>query len=137
MGFSTWLYQYRVTLKRESFTQDANGVLTSTGWTVVATDVPCYKEANPNVTRPSAGGRVLLDNWLAMDVWHFEEGFDIRADDAFQNTTVKPDGIPVADHGNWWRVRGAPQAYASLGVLALGRTRLLAFPLGPTFDGET
>jgi hypothetical protein len=129
-------FTYRVNIHRESFVQDANGVLTASGWELVAENVPAYKEAQPNVSRAAVGGRILNDNWLSMDVWHLPEGFDVRADDAIQNVTLADDGSRVADWGDWWRVRGAPQSFASMGLLNLGRMRLLAFPTGPVFDPE-
>lgn len=123
---SELFYDYRVTVKRLGVQHDANGVVTGQGWSVVASDVACYKEPLTSTLAATLAGRIEGDNMFSMDLWHFPEDQDIQAGDYIRNDTLTADGAHVAEYGQYWVIRGQARAYASLGLLDLGRKVFLA-----------
>jgi hypothetical protein len=126
MGWNDWLYSYRTHVYRKTVAQDSAGVRTGESWTKVASSVPCYKEPLTSTQAATIVGRLEGDNMFSMDKWHFGETEDVVAGDMLRNVTLTDDGSQVADFGEFWVVRGQQQAFASLGVLSLGRKVFLA-----------
>lgn len=73
-------------------------------WSRVLRDLPCKLDLGQSSQAP-AGGFVFSegDNMFTLDELHTEAGVDLRVGDA------------VRRGGDWWIVRGDPQAFARLG----------------------
>jgi len=125
VSFSTWLYRYRVQVRRESVTRNSDGVVTAVSWPVVTESLACYKEPLSSTLAATLAGRLESDNLFSLDLFHVAEDADVQAGDYFE-MLASEDGTETAEFGNFWVIRGQARAYASLGVLQMGRKVFMA-----------